>query len=121
MGGARRVLVPSRTERDEDGGVDGDGACRGQNRRKQPYLKCQPADATRAAGPDEVRNLRHVGCPGQPGAGKTRDLRGGQHRWLHERGESSYPGSPGVTTSACGAAADSWYAAVARPVDLVVM
>ena len=97
MDGAGRVLVPGRiehdecrghdldpAERDEDAGVDGDGPCCDQKGRQEPYLKCQPADASRAAGPDEVGNLRYVGCSGQPGADKTRDLCGGQHRWLND-------------------------------------
>ena len=108
-------------EHDEHAGVNGDGPCRGQNRRQQPYLKCQPADARRAAGPDQVGDLRDVGCPGQPGAGKARDLRDGQHRWLQDRGAWSCPRSVGVITAARGAAASSGYAAVARPVDVVVI
>src|SRR4029077_15249869 len=128
------VLVPGRkqhdegrghdldpAEHDEHPGVDGDGTYRDQDGGQQPYPKGQPADASRAAGPDEVRNLRYIGCPGQPGTGKTRDLRGGQHGRLHDPGAWSYPGSPRVIRPPRGAKASSWYRPVARPADVVVI
>ena len=127
------VLIPSRiqhdqcrghdldpAEHDEHAGVDRDGACRSQERRQQPHLECQPANACRAAGPYEAGNLRYVGRPGQPSTGKARDLCDGQHRWLTCSGRLARPGSPGVTSSA-GGAASSWYGVMAATVDAVII
>ena len=63
---------------------------------------------------------RYVGRPGQPGAGQARDLCDGQHRWLTCSGRLVMPGSPGVTSSA-GGAASSWYGVLAAPVDTVII
>ena len=133
MDWAWRVLVPGRTEHDErgrhdldaakhdeDAGADGDRVCCGEKRRHQPYLKCELADASRAAGPDEVGNLWYVGCTGQPGTDKARDLCGRQHCRLTGQDAPTCPGPPIVITAARGAAASSWYAVAARPVDVLI-
>src|SRR6266566_210153 len=65
-------------EHDGHVGAGDDGACRDQNRRQQPNPRCQPADATRAAG----------------------DLRRRQHRWPDGRGAPSCLRPPGLITPA---------------------
>ena len=74
------------TEHHEDGGPDRDRVRRDEQRRGKPGPERDPAETSGTVRPDQVRDLRNVGCTSQAGAEEACELGRSQHERLTSPG-----------------------------------